>query len=64
MSNELNNIIAHNTDGVYEGVAIGERFGLNYKPSFTLLFLQVVIVILVQLIPTTFFVMKMMIASK
>jgi ATP citrate (pro-S)-lyase len=23
MSNELNNIIAHNTDGVYEGVAIG-----------------------------------------
>lgn len=23
MSNELNNIISHNTDGVYEGVAIG-----------------------------------------
>jgi hypothetical protein len=23
MSNELNNIIARNTDGVYEGVAIG-----------------------------------------
>lgn len=23
MSNELNNIIAHNTNGVYEGVAIG-----------------------------------------
>lgn len=23
MSNELNNIIAHNADGVFEGVAIG-----------------------------------------
>lgn len=23
MSNELNNILAHNTDGVFEGVAIG-----------------------------------------
>ena len=23
MSNELNNLISHNTDGVYEGVAIG-----------------------------------------
>ena len=27
MSNELNNIISRNTDGVYEGVAIGgDRF--------------------------------------
>ena len=26
MSNELNNIIANNTDGVYEGVAIGGKY--------------------------------------
>lgn len=29
MSNELNNIISHNTDGVFEGVAIGgDRWAL------------------------------------
>ncbi|KAJ8024570.1 ATP-citrate synthase [Holothuria leucospilota] len=33
MSNELNNIISRNTDGVYEGVAIGgDRVSWNYFP--------------------------------
>lgn len=36
MSNELNNIVARNTNGVYEGVAIGgDRFEARLYPVLT-----------------------------
>lgn len=55
MSNELNNILAHNTDGVFEGVAIGgDRYPV-YSPYFTYLpFILIYCISRVQLTLITF----------
>ena len=44
MSNELNNIICNNTDGVYEGVAIGgDRYpGVCFRAERSNLFLMLI----------------------
>ena len=44
MSNELNNIVSINTNGVYEGVAIGGNYNNNNNYSYNYCFIVVIIV--------------------